>query len=394
MKNKIKIIIVFGVVIATLTTPVYALSLAYDGIVRQNAARFGFDPLLVHAQIQTESGHVATASNACCSGLMQLHRSYFKGNLYDPQSNINQGTAYVRQLLGQFNNNLVNALRAYNWGPGNMRAFLKGNKRFMPRETIEYTKKIEKYYIQYGGKGSYFNGQAYKVNPNSKIANEQLSSDRVCKPMKLPVQANVDTSTLPTIPPITMPAGAGERTVFDPTKATKNAEMIQQLFEQIKVLRGEYDALTKGAAGFGLLSNVTQLAGYELPTTINAGQDSGGAIYKTLKEQRAADTGVYDSPALKASFSQNAKISNNAYVEAEMGWTQIMCSLNNVKALDDVNTNTVKQSKDVGNRIGIERALLEANASKIRSALVMLNAAQSNYSVTMRQEIAKYTAKR
>ncbi len=34
---------------------------------------------------------------------------------------------------------------------------------------------------------------------------------------------------------------------------------------QIQVLRGQYDSITKGLAGLGLLTNVAQLAGFELP---------------------------------------------------------------------------------------------------------------------------------
>ena len=366
-------------------------SLPYDNYVRTNSARFGLDPLAVHAQIQVESTHVNRGFNGvCCYGLMQLHGQYFKGNLQDPNNNINQGTAYMRQLLGQFNNNYINALRAYNWGPGNMHAYLKGNKRTMPRETVEYSQKIERWYISYGGKGRFFNGQVYKVNPNTKAANEQLESSRVCKPVKLPTQENVDINTVPNLPPIVMPPGVGERTVFDPTKSNQTAQNIQEIYEQIKVIRGQYDSLTKGMAGLGLLTNISQMAGYEMPTTINPTNENGGIIYQNLQAQRAADTGVYASPELKASKSKNAQISNHAFAEAEMGWTQIMCSLENVKAIQNTQTNTQKQSKDLGNRIAIERALLDASASKIRSSLVMLNAAQRNYQLDVQQAVHKY----
>lgn len=386
-----RIIFMFFALFSTLS---FSASLPYDSIVKTNAARFGLDPLLVHAQIQTESAHSASASNACCSGLMQLHRQYFKGNLYDPANNINQGTAYVRQLLGQFSNNMVNALRAYNWGPGNMRAFLRGKKSFMPRETIEYTKKIERNYIAYGGKGSAFNGQTYKANPNMKNTEEQLDNGRVCKAVKLPTQGNIDINTMPTIPPITMPPGVGDRTVFDPTKANSNAQKISELYEQIKILRGQYDTLTKSVAGLELLTNVTQLAGYELPTTINPTDGNGGVLYQNLTAQRSANTGVYASPALKSSKSKNAQIANHAFAEAEMGWTQIMCSLKNVEAIQNTQTNTWKQSTDLHNRIAIEKALLDANASKIRSSLAMLSAAQRNYQLDIQQQVAIYNKRK
>ena len=200
---------------------------------------------------------------------------------------------------------------------------------------------------------------------------------------------------MPPLPPVVTPPGVGT-SVFDPAKATATAQNIQQIYEQIKVLRGQYDTLTKGAAGLGLLTNITQLAGYELPSSINGNGEQKfgqtGNVYQTLSEQRAADTGVYSSPDLQNSLAKNAQISNHAYVQAEMGWTQIMCSINHINSLSQAvgQTNSLKQSKDVGNQIALEKALLEANAAKIQSSLVMLNSAQNNYRTEVSQKLAKY----
>lgn len=386
------------------STAVWAASMPYDNIVRSHAATYGLDPILVHALIQQESGHnpnICSGVKAC--GLMQLMPGTASelgvSNVFDPNQNVRGGTRYLKQMIGMFNGNVVHALRAYNWGPGNMRAYLRGTKRTMPRETIEYSQKIQRFYIAYGGKGGFFysgdNTQLAARNPNTQQARGQLETNRVCKPVKLPAQASVDMNSLPPLPPVVTPPGVGT-SVFDPAKATATAQNIQQIYEQIKVLRGQYDTLTKGAAGLGLLTNITQLAGYELPYSINGNGEQKfgqtGNVYQTLSEQRAADTGVYSSPDLQNSLAKNAQISNHAYVQAEMGWTQIMCSINHINSLSQAvgQTNSLKQSKDVSNQIALEKALLEANAAKIQSSLVMLNSAQNNYRTEVSQKLAKY----
>ena len=75
-----------------------------------------------------------------------------------------------------------------------------------------------------------------------------------------------------------------------------------------------------------------------------------------------------------------------------MGWTQVMCSINHINSLSQAvsQTNSLKQSKDVGNQIALEKALLEASSAKIRSSLVMLNGAQNSYRTEMSQKLAKY----
>lgn len=387
------------------STAVWAASIPYDNIIRAHAATYGLDPILVHALIQQESGHnpnICSGVKAC--GLMQLMPGTASelgvSNVFDPNQNVRGGTRYLKQMIGMFNGNVVHALRAYNWGPGNMRAYLRGVKRTMPRETIEYSQKIQRYYIAYGGKGGFFysgnnNTQTAASNPNTQSARDQLDSNRVCKPVKLPAQAQVDMNSVPPLPPIVTPPGIGT-SVFDPAKAAATTQNIQQIYEQIKVLRGQYDTLTKGAAGLGLLTNITQLAGYELPYSINGNGEQkfgeSGNVYQTLAEQRAANTGVYNSPELKNALAKNAQISNHAYVQAEMGWTQVMCSINHINSLSQTvgQTNSLKQSKDVGNQIALEKALLEANAAKIQSSLVMLRGAQNSYRTEVSQRLSQY----
>lgn len=381
-----------------------ALPKTYDNIVVSKSAQRGFDPLLIHAVIQTESGHNTYASNTiCCSGLMQLHRSYFKGNLFDPDNNVTQGTNFLRQLLGQFGQNTVNALRAYNWGPGNMRSYLRGRTKILPKETQNYTKKIENYYYQYGGKGNFFtalgNGHSDStVNPNNSTTDSALTPANTCSKMDLPEQPNITIreDDFPPLPPVT-PVSTPDRTVFDPAKNEQLRIQIQSLLQQIAVLRGQYEAVTKSLAGIGLLSNITQLSGYVLPSALPTGQNEaqvfgagGQGVYKSLVEQRAANTGVYQSSEIGKIQSQNAQIANHAYAEAEMAWTQASCSIQNLKQLVEIKTYTWKQSKDISNRIAYERANFALASAKIRANTTMMVSGEESYRLEVSQYLKKY----
>lgn len=50
---------------------------------------------------------------------------------------------YMNYLLKFFNGNVDHALRAYNWGEGNMQKYLRGKKQ-MPAETRNYIPKIRR----------------------------------------------------------------------------------------------------------------------------------------------------------------------------------------------------------------------------------------------------------
>ena len=88
--------------------------------------RNGVDPRLVDAIIRTESSYRPEAvSRAGAVGLMQLMpgtaRRYGVRNRYDPVQNVFGGTAYLADLLHEFD--LVEALAAYNAGEGNVRRY-------------------------------------------------------------------------------------------------------------------------------------------------------------------------------------------------------------------------------------------------------------------------------
>lgn len=98
----------------------------YAEIVLAAAQRHGVDPLLVHAVIETESAYRADAiSSQGALGLMQLMPATVEDlgvdDPYDPATNIDAGTRYLRSLLDKFGTR--GALAAYNAGEAAVRRF-------------------------------------------------------------------------------------------------------------------------------------------------------------------------------------------------------------------------------------------------------------------------------
>jgi soluble lytic murein transglycosylase-like protein len=99
---------------------------AYDPIIESAATRHAVDARVVKAVIQVESAFQPRArSSKGAMGLMQLMphtaRQYQARNPYDPTSNIEAGTKYLKRLLDEFE--LPLALAAYNAGEGAVRRF-------------------------------------------------------------------------------------------------------------------------------------------------------------------------------------------------------------------------------------------------------------------------------
>lgn len=99
---------------------------AFDPIIDSAATRHDVDARIVKAVIQVESAFQPRArSSRGAMGLMQLMpktaRQYKARNPYDPVSNIEAGTKYLKRLLDEFE--LPLALAAYNAGEGAVRRF-------------------------------------------------------------------------------------------------------------------------------------------------------------------------------------------------------------------------------------------------------------------------------
>lgn len=108
------------------------------------AARYGINRHLVDAVAWQESRYNPRArSSAGAIGVMQLMpgtaRQLGVSNPHDVRQNITGGTAYLREQLERFGNNVPLALAAYNAGPG---AVMKYGGIPPYRETQDYVRKV------------------------------------------------------------------------------------------------------------------------------------------------------------------------------------------------------------------------------------------------------------
>lgn len=130
--------------------------LHHDADIRRHAAANGLDPAWVAAEIRAESTFNPNArSPANALGLMQvipstgqavanrLGLANYRGanSLYDPETNIRIGTAYLRELKEKYGNKPYVVLAAYNAGPTPTGRWLTQRGDFDPDiwiETISY----------------------------------------------------------------------------------------------------------------------------------------------------------------------------------------------------------------------------------------------------------------
>ena len=106
-------------------------------------------PALVHAVVRAESAYLSDAvSSKGAVGLMQLMPAtaerYGVTDRTNPAQNLRGGTAYLRDLLKMFDNDLQLALAAYNAGENAVIRY--GNKIPPYKETQGYVRKVIRFY--------------------------------------------------------------------------------------------------------------------------------------------------------------------------------------------------------------------------------------------------------
>jgi soluble lytic murein transglycosylase-like protein len=124
----------------------YLPSADLNAVINEASGRYRLDPDLVNSVIKAESGfntHAVSPKGA--QGLMQLMPGTASQlgvpNAFDPQSNVEGGTRYLRELLERYNFDVVKALAAYNAGPQRVERF-GGVPPY--RETRAYVARIVK----------------------------------------------------------------------------------------------------------------------------------------------------------------------------------------------------------------------------------------------------------
>jgi soluble lytic murein transglycosylase-like protein len=142
-------------------------------VVRAASGTYNLDPDLVNSVIRAESGfNVRAVSPKGAQGLMQLMPQTASQlgvqNTFDPKANVEGGTRYLRELLVQYDFDLIKALAAYNAGP----------------------QRVE----QYGGVPPYYETKAY-VARIVRDYNKKLAAKNATQPAAHKSSANKPTGT-------------------------------------------------------------------------------------------------------------------------------------------------------------------------------------------------------
>lgn len=123
----------------------------FRDIIYDKAREYEVDPFIVQALILAESAYNPDAiSRVGAQGLMQLMPKtaelYGVTNIRDPEENITGGVKLLRDLIDRYNGNLDLALAAYNAGETAVEKY-----RGIPpyNETIDYVRKVRKYYSHF-----------------------------------------------------------------------------------------------------------------------------------------------------------------------------------------------------------------------------------------------------
>jgi len=152
-------------------------------VVNSASATYHLDPDLVNSVIHAESGFNSHAvSSKGAQGLMQLMPDTASklgvANAFDPQSNVSGGSRYLRELLEQYNFDLIKALAAYNAGPKRVEQY-KGVPPY--RETRAYVARIVR---EYNRKKVAEEKQAAAARGKQKTAGQHAPNTAAAQPQR------------------------------------------------------------------------------------------------------------------------------------------------------------------------------------------------------------------
>ena len=163
--------ILFGVLFDLISTKIEKQTYPrkYSELVEKYSAEFGVPESIIYAVIKAESNFDKTAVSSAdppALGLMQLQEETYEWvssyllketpsafDIYDPDTNIRNGTRYLAYLYGRFGN-WDTVFAAYNAGPGNVSKWLENSEysdngetlKYIPfKETRNYVKKVNSF---------------------------------------------------------------------------------------------------------------------------------------------------------------------------------------------------------------------------------------------------------
>ena len=168
---KVLAVIVIVLVALTIAAPSIArtyFKLDYVEHIQQAAEEYQVSPYVIAAMIKCESDYNPNVvSSAGAVGLMQMMPEtaqevaarglvdssvYSPNNLYDPETNINYGTAYIRYLVERYHE-MNPAIAAYNAGMGNVDKWLQDTDDVRTsiefEETENYLKRVNRAIFMY-----------------------------------------------------------------------------------------------------------------------------------------------------------------------------------------------------------------------------------------------------
>jgi len=130
----ITVILVLVIIIVVLISTICLLfPVKYKDYIAKYSKEYSLDEKTIYSVINIESGFKKdSVSSAGAIGLMQVLPStaeevakklglkWEETDLFDEETNILIGCYYLRYLLDLYDNNIINALCAYNWGLSNV----------------------------------------------------------------------------------------------------------------------------------------------------------------------------------------------------------------------------------------------------------------------------------
>jgi soluble lytic murein transglycosylase len=201
---------VFGMNLAPDDTRYYTLRfpLHHDIELRRQSAANRLDPAWVAAQTRSESAFMPRArSGADARGLMQLLPGTgaqtaaaigvpWRGgeSLYEPATNLQLGTAYLRMMLDRFGGKPYLAIGAYNAGPAPVQRWIGQRGQLEPefyietipyKETREYVARVLAYSVIYDWR---LNGKAAPLT--DRMLGRLVTDSRQRRAFACPVPAN------------------------------------------------------------------------------------------------------------------------------------------------------------------------------------------------------------
>lgn len=119
-------------------------------VIVEESEVFGFDPLFILAVIEVESNfEIEAVSKSGARGLMQIIPSTFKEvsdskRMFDPAENVRAGIRYLGKLSKTFSKP-EKLLLAYNAGPGEAGAIIRGESSHSSESAVYADKVMSKY---------------------------------------------------------------------------------------------------------------------------------------------------------------------------------------------------------------------------------------------------------